>query len=341
MRATRLAMWTILEKKLTGVLARIEISRIYFYMTPKKSRGWTFTLHLRNDVKAVSPALKKTLRTMEATWLKTQLEVSPTTGKTHLQGCVWFSTPRSLGGTKRRFGVGGRVHLEVARGTPKQNLIYCSKEESRAPAPYFWDLETGEMPQQGARVDILEVLEFSKHHTVAQLWDTYPTFMFQYAKRVKGYKADIVPKMKLPPITTVYYGPTGTGKSHTCMTKARGPDGTRSVYVMLTPTSTSATPWLDGYQGEEDVILEDFDGTIHYRILLRMLDKYEMPMQVKGGMVQWCPKRFWISSNKHPKFWYPTEKWEGGPLERRLVTAATGNIVELADKYVAPIDLEG
>ena len=35
-----------------------------------------------------------------------------------------------------------------------------------------------------------------------------------------------------------------------------------------------------------------------------------MRVPVKGGFVQWVPKRIWITSNYSPKEWYPNAKDE-------------------------------
>ncbi len=102
--------------------------------------------------------------------------------------------------------------------------------------------------------------------------------------------------------------------------------GSNDYFVMNTPPSASSIPWVDGYHGQEDVVIEDFAGEIYFRTLLRMLDHYPSLMQIKGSFVQWAPKRIWISSNKHPRDWYPTEGYEGGPLERRLESYSTGHI---------------
>ncbi len=102
---------------------------------------------------------------------------------------------------------------------------------------------------------------------------------------------------------------------------------------MMTPSSPSSTPWVDGYWGQEDVVIEDFSGQIHYRILLRMLDQYPNLMQVKGSSVNFCPKRIYITSNDHPSDWYPSENYDEGPLKRRLEADGTGHLIHKIVKY--------
>lgn len=188
---------------------------------------------------------------------------------------------------------------------------------------------------QGARTDFAELMALSKTHTEAWLWEEEPNAMNKFWRSIQRAKAATVEKQTGMPKVSVYWGPTETGKSHMCWMQAMGAGDNTEFYNMCTPTTAGSTPWLDGYEGEEDVIIEDFAGEINYRILLRMFDKYANKMQVKGGMVEFCPKRIWISSNKHPKDWYPAERYEGGPLERRL--KGKGCIIkEMKTKWVEP-----
>ncbi len=65
--------------------------------------------------------------------------------------------------------------------------------------------------------------------------------------------------------------------------------------------------------------MEDFYGTISLDLLLRLLDKYPLKIDRKGGFIDWNPRRIYITSEVHPQFWYaPDHMWHGGSLARRL-----------------------
>lgn len=302
---------------------------------PVKGRLWTFMLMKKDELTEVSwVEVLKNLEAIDCIWMVFQTEVAPTTKRVHAQGCLAFQTPRTMLGTKKRFP--DWVHLEMARGTALQNLTYCTKTESRQTGPLFYNFSKGTMPVQGARVDIAVLMEYAKQHTVSQCWQEHPVAMFRYHHAVKAFKWDTMKGQVDQPQVTILWGPTGTGKSYRALMEAtesgdkqNGTLGDHEYFSMVTPTAVGSTPWMDGYSGEKHVIIEDFDGTIQYRILLRMLDRYRNLMQIKGGAVQFAPNHIWITSNKHPSVWYPTELYEDGPLQRRLEKDNTGNIIHM------------
>jgi len=62
-------------------------------------------------------------------------------GTEHIQAYVQFDNPRYFKAVKKMLP---RAHLEIAKGTPKQNIDYCSKEGDFH--------EFGERPTEGGRV---------------------------------------------------------------------------------------------------------------------------------------------------------------------------------------------
>ncbi len=84
-------------------------------------------------------------------YLVFQEEVGKEKKTPHLQGFLAFHTKKRISGAKKV--VGDRASLRVADGSPSQNLVYCSKEDTRIPGTFtrFY----GELPgQKGKRCDL-------------------------------------------------------------------------------------------------------------------------------------------------------------------------------------------
>lgn len=116
----------------------------------------------------------------------------------------------------------------------------------------------------------------------------------RYEKSIRSYKRLKLPKRDWLTEVHVLYGDTGTGK-------------TRRVYeqypgVYFHPGG----PWFDGYEGEEVVIFDEFSGSsFALPYFLKLTDRYPMQVPFKGGFVNWCPKKIFITSNMPPADWYP------------------------------------
>lgn len=87
-----------------------------------------------------------------------QLEIAPDTNRPHIQALVVTSTPVSLAQIKKL-----SVPSTHWQGKPlswfKIGKSYCTKMESRAPAPDFFTFELGVPPPgQGARTDLRDVM---------------------------------------------------------------------------------------------------------------------------------------------------------------------------------------
>lgn len=95
--------------------------------------------------------------------------------------------------------------------------------------------------------------------------------------------------------TKVYWGPTGTGKSHRAWEEA-GPD----AYP-----KNARTKFWDGYRGQENAVMDEFRGAIDVGNLLTWLDRYPVSVEIKGSSTPLCVERVWICSNLHPNEWYP------------------------------------
>lgn len=112
-----------------------------------RGRGFCFTLH--NYTFAEEEALHEQLGRVDGVYLITGREICPTTGTPHLQGYIHFPNARTWSAIRRLFGtiIGhDRCHIKVARGSPRDNYIYCSKGGDFR--------ELGTCPNQGGRSDL-------------------------------------------------------------------------------------------------------------------------------------------------------------------------------------------
>lgn len=94
----------------------------------------------------------------------------------------------------------------------------------------------------------------------------------------------------------VYFGKTEMGKSRKAWAEA-----TWDAYPK-TPT----TKFWDGYQGQENVVIDEFFGQIEISHMLRWLDRYPILVETKGSGVVLRAKKIWITTNIHPRDWYPS-----------------------------------
>lgn len=89
----------------------------------------------------------------------------------------------------------------------------------------------------------------------------------------------------------VVVGPTGTGKS----TYANSHEDT---YFKQN------SQWWDGYDGQTVVVLDDFYGWLKYDDMLRIMDRYPLLVQTKGGQRQFLATKLLVTSNSLPRTWY-------------------------------------
>lgn len=65
------------------------------------------------------------------------------------------------------------------------------------------------------------------------------------------------------------------------------------------------TKWWDGYDAHDDIIIDDFrDSWWELTFMLKLLDRYELRVEQKGGYRQILAKRIIITSIKHPNECY-------------------------------------
>lgn len=243
------------------------------------------------------------------------LEHAPTTGTPHFQGYFGFTKAYSLGMLKKRFG--NQPSFQAARGKDEHSENYCSKEN-------LW-INEGENIQ-GKRNDIVAVRDAVRDGMgIRTMINNELIGSLQQLRLAEKLLVYVEPKRKWVPEVWVLWGAPGAGKTRRAY-EILGED----VYVKRGSTGK----WWDGYDGEEDVLLDEFRGSqMPLTDLLGVLDRYEYRTEFKGGTRQLLARRIVITSPFHPEKWYEHAKGEPlGQLKRRITHIE--HVVAEADVHV-------
>jgi len=237
-----------------------------------------------------------------------QIEVGEE-GTEHYQGYMEFSGQKSLLQLKAMPGL-ETAHFERRKGSQKQAIDYCRKSETMVDGPYVF----GEANEQGKRNDLEEVKKrIREGASMIDIADEHFTEFCKYSKAFKEYKSMCMEKRTWAMDLVFLIGPTRTGKTRTAMEMAG-----ESVYVK------PPGKWWDNYNGEHTIVWDEFYGHSYpFTELLRVLDRYPLQVEFKGGFHQLSSRRIIFTSNQEPKDWYNGERthqlrWEDNPLNARI-----------------------
>nr|QXP07755.1 MAG: replication associated protein [Arizlama virus] len=246
-------------------------------------------------------------------YLVYQCETAPTTGQVHLQGYIQFSKPKRLAALKK---LDARCHWEVRRGTHDEARAYSRKDETRSSGPW----EHGEPTTQGKRTDIVELYSMVKSGaTNLDMLEATNGVAARFEKAINfqryTYSVALSDRQSSGVSCWVLYGPTDTGKTYQAINTMLCD---APYYISECPSAKGTKMWFNGYQGEKNLLIDDFDGSqCEYRFLLRLLDKYRQQVEFKGGFVWACWTQVVITTNVHPSGWY-TFPPDQSPLARRI-----------------------
>lgn len=235
-------------------------------------------------------------------------------GTPHLQGYFEVTKRMRITGLKK-IDFLKTAHFEKRRGTRQEARDYCSKDDTRAPDAAFW--EKGALPvAQGKRSDLHDALAFLSNHRLSELATEFPAVYVKYHRGLAALANAVATWRDTAPEVHLLYGDPGSGK-------------TRFAYESSSPSDLWVSPlgksgWFDGYEGQPDVLIDDFAGRMSHTSLtdlLRILDRYTLQVPVKGGFVYFNPARIFVTTNYLPESWYD---WATrGPQRRALARRFT------------------
>lgn len=211
------------------------------------------------------------------------------TGTKHMQAYGSLKVKKRLSSISKLLP---RAHIEPMRGTPKQASDYCKKD-----GDFF---EHGELPLSGGQA-LKRNYELAWEAAKRGDLDSIPADLrIRHYSTLKRIKQDHMVALPCEDTTTGVwvYGISGSGKSN--YAREHYPD-----YYLK-----AANKWWDGYQGEDNVILEDFDPAHHVlgHHLKLWADKWDFIAEMKGGSMRIRPKVFVVTSQyKISEIWNDVE----------------------------------
>lgn len=216
----------------------------------------------------------------------------------HLQGACILGTQTPFSKLKTLLGF-KRAHIEVMRGTPEDSRIYCSKQDSH---PF----ESGTLPGPGKRTDIASaVCRIQAGESLKDLArdESGGIAITKFHKGLTVLRSMVRPPRDGKPFVFWIHGPTGVGKTRIAFKCARALLRLRNISDQDCWISSGGLRWFDGYDGHTAVILDDFRAkhVTSFAFFLRLLDRYPMAVEFKGGFVAWTPSFIFITSPKSPK----------------------------------------
>lgn len=269
-------------------------------MTSYNGKNWCCTVNDYEDstVEADGPGvwLQGLVSRGICTYAVGQLEEGEDTHRQHLQAFLQLRNPQRLSWLKRH--VHSTAHWEPMRGTAEQAAAYCKKDETRIQGPW----EYGTITVRGKRMGLDEAVKMVT--SGAPLREVIEAFPVVWVHHGRGL-LDLRQRLNLDcdrrefgeegPEVWVLWGPSGTGKSR--FVASNWPNAFWKI---------PGDKWWDGYDQHETVVLDDFkDGDLRLTDLQRLLDRYPLWVEVKGGAVPMLARRYVITSNSHPEAWYP------------------------------------
>lgn len=278
-----------------------------------KGRYWLATLHT-HTAPDWTPFVDDIVK-----WMKGQKEVGSATEREHWQFVFYVHREMTLNQVKALFP--NSTHLELSRSAAAN--AYVHKDETAVPDSKF---ELGQQPlRRNAKTDWDLVRRLAQNGE----FDNIPSDVYiRYRSNLRAIHIESVrPTFRNGIYVKVFWGIPGTGKTHRAITEAEATG--KPFYI-----KNSRTKWWDGYQGEENVIFDEFSGdAIDVDYCKRWWDKFPCLVEYKGGSTILKATKIWITSNIHPDFWFRNVD----EIHRTAIMRRIHEIDHMYNVYIPPI----
>lgn len=228
-------------------------------------------------------------------------------GTPHHQGFIVFKNRKRITQLKE---LNDKAHWELAQGTNQQASDYCKKD-----GKYH---EFGILPAEPVKIAAKAssdkwrtINDLAKAGNLDEIDRQYPKVWNQSYKNLKQIKVDhLTMPAELEDVCGYwYYGVTGVGK--TTMAREKHPN----AYFKL------PNKWWDGYQGQDNVIIDDLDVNHAYMgyHLKIWTDKFSFLAEVKNSTVVARPKSVIVTSQYKIEDIWRNEPETVAALKRRFI----------------------
>ncbi len=280
------------------------------------STKWCFTLNNpTGDQEEALWAMQDNEKRLEyAVWQK---EIAPTTGTPHIQGYVILKGHAKP--NKYMQDNFFNCRWKIANGSTEQNYVYCTKPGGVA-GP--WEYGIKPVNKQGKRNDLLAVkAKLDAGAPMTQIAEEhFPSFV-RYERAFLSYMNIIQPKRDFKTQIIVLISSPRTGKSTWAKNHTYGVAG-KGGFICY------SAQWFNGYNGIDDIIINDFNRWIPWFNFLQMLDDGAWTVETKGGIVNFAPRRIVITSNFIVTQWFDYVKIKAD------IRALTGRIEYIYDEAI-------
>jgi len=233
-----------------------------------------------------------------------QPELSPTTGKPHLQGFISFVDARPVAAVRKILS-GSHVSQRYLHSTDLIAWEYCCKEETRVPGCVsLFAGKKPDAPAPGKRNDLLAVTMKLKagESLISIVRNGDPSLLPTIARTFGGLghiQSMLAQPRKRWCRAIVLWGETGKGKT-TAVFDAFGP----SAYWV--PKKAEGRQWWPNYADQRIVVYDEMcgKGTIDIEQFLVLLNQTPMQGEIKGMHVEIKAELAIFLSNYEPMQWW-------------------------------------
>lgn len=264
-------------------------------MSNVRSRGWCWTINNPTGWDTVD--LEKIIELSQYTiYGKEYGEAEQTL---HWQGFSYFKERKSF---KQIKDILPRAHIEQQKGSCKQAIDYCKKDND-------WK-EWGNPPTgpSGQKDKWKAVLQLARNGKMDEIEDQFPAIFLRYHAKLSGLFKPERPLIIEELQNEWWYGETGTGKSRELWERFPG------------HYQKSLNKWWDGYNNEAIVAIEEWapKNEVTASFLKIWADRYPFTGEIKGGTLQKLrPLKIIVLSNYTPEECF-TDEQDLLPIKRRF-----------------------